>query len=215
LLCPDCEDRFSRNGETWTIANIAREGSFPLWEQLKQTVPVCVLDQRQWALYSGAEAFGPKMEKLRYFALSVFWRGAAHQWKTVSHLPKLEFGRYEEPLRLFLHGDASFPGEMALIIRLWPVEPLLRIAYCPFRTVARECHMFQFYIPCVQFFLCIGQRIPSDFRALCSYGTPRNVIMVANRVNNDAMSLMRGTLQRARLSRSVEEWINRWTLPNQ
>lgn len=213
LLCRDCEDLFSKNGETWTIANIAREGSFPLWEQLKQTVPVCVLEQKHWAVYSGAEAFGPKMEKLRYFALSVFWRSAVHQWKNVAHLPKLEFGRYEEPLRRFLHGDASFPSEMALIIRLWPVEPLVKIAYYPLRTVARECHMFQFYIPCVQFYLCIGQRIPSDFRVLCSYKTPQNVIMVENKINTDAMGLMRETLQRARHSKSVKEWINRPTLP--
>lgn len=167
VLCRECENRFSKNGETWTIGQIAREGSFPLWDQLRQTKPVCALERAQWAVYSRIDAFGVKMQELRYFALSVFWRSAAHQWRNVSHLPKLEFGRYEETLRLFLHGDAEFPSQMVLIIRLWPTEPLMSLAYYPLRTVARECHMFQFYVPCIQFFLCIGQRIPSDLRVIC------------------------------------------------
>jgi hypothetical protein len=39
VLCADCERRFNENGERWVLANMAREGKFPLREMLRKAIP--------------------------------------------------------------------------------------------------------------------------------------------------------------------------------
>src|SRR5438309_10471962 len=54
LLCEDCEDRFSKNGETWVVDNVYQEGGgFPILEALKKAVPWGFAGQS--AFYAGAE----------------------------------------------------------------------------------------------------------------------------------------------------------------
>ncbi len=40
LLCRDCEQRFSKNGEAWTIANTARQEGFPIHGILEKAHPL-------------------------------------------------------------------------------------------------------------------------------------------------------------------------------
>jgi hypothetical protein len=206
VLCSECEDRFNKSGEAWTLANMVRDDSFPLWDTLRQTEPLIDFDKGQRALYSGADAFGVKMEKLIYFGLSIFWRSAAYKWKGPSKLPQVDLGPYLEPLRKFLHGEAGFPKNMTIVINVWPTEPLLRIAYYPFRTKTRGYRVFQFYLPCIQFFLCVGQLIPSDLRGLCSYASPQHFITVRKDANA-LLKLARETLHRVRKSEELTKWL--------
>src|SRR5271156_6072063 len=80
LLCPDCEQRFSRNGEAWVLNNVPRNygEKFPILDALSAEVPL--LMDGGTKLFSGAKVKSLDMEKVVYFAMSVFWRGAVHQW---------------------------------------------------------------------------------------------------------------------------------------
>src|SRR5689334_1499024 len=62
MLCSDCEDLFSKNGEKWVIDKIARPDSFPLYDALLRARPIA--EDHQLAVYAGSEVTEIKIEKL-------------------------------------------------------------------------------------------------------------------------------------------------------
>jgi hypothetical protein len=78
VLCRDCEQRFSRNGERYAMSQVNRNGSFPLLKTLQAS---------PFAKRSGGFAFydlamTPSIDRRRLgsFALSFFWRATVHLW---------------------------------------------------------------------------------------------------------------------------------------
>src|SRR6266404_4890948 len=81
LLCPECEDRFSKLGETWVIGNCWRkDGHFPIRDALLTRPPVAQIPNLL-TVYEAAPIASIKIDHILYFAASVFWRAAVHQWK--------------------------------------------------------------------------------------------------------------------------------------
>src|ERR1700733_9843084 len=110
LLCESCEVRFQQNGEDWVMKNgPRRNGRFLLREALlrspnKSTIP-------SGDIYKEPFDSAFDLEKLIYFAASVFWRSSVHPWRGFEHLmtraklPDVS----EEGLRLFLLHQDQFP----------------------------------------------------------------------------------------------------------
>jgi hypothetical protein len=64
------------------------------------------------------------LEKLVYFAISIFWRGTL-QWSAVAggDIPRLSMSyRHKEALRHFLLGRKSLPSDVVLTIAIWPFK---------------------------------------------------------------------------------------------
>src|ERR1700751_4466866 len=80
LLCRDCEQRFSRNGEQYVMELAHTKGKLPLLEMLEQ-IPKANAEFGRTKAYD--EAITPHIDrnKLAYFALSVFWRASVITWK--------------------------------------------------------------------------------------------------------------------------------------
>ena len=119
LLCDDCEQRFSRGGESWVSRVGYQVGrGFKLQDILKQTEPHLTLDTG-W-VYSANDDEAIDWGKLAYFALSVFWRGAADSWKdNRGGKPFLVMdAALQESLRLFLLGQAGYPQDVMLMVRI-------------------------------------------------------------------------------------------------
>ena len=119
LLCSDCEQRFSKLGETsagaWSLQN---DGTFPLRDLLLQQRPVRKTEAGSlW--YFGALFEGFRAEEFNYFAASVFWRGAVHSWTKDSTEPELSLpARAVEDLRQFLLGTIEFPDKMSILLEV-------------------------------------------------------------------------------------------------
>src|ERR1035438_7986244 len=77
LLCSDCEDRFNKNGEMEVLKWVSDGKRFPIVELLGRSVPFSMA--QDFTVYSGTTV-GIDTEKFAYFALSVVWRAAVHQW---------------------------------------------------------------------------------------------------------------------------------------
>jgi hypothetical protein len=80
FLCDACEDRLSRGGETYVVAQCARPGgSFALRSLLMSTQPL--MRDSVWSLFdiSGTPA---KIDQFLYFAASIFWRSSAKAWSS-------------------------------------------------------------------------------------------------------------------------------------
>jgi hypothetical protein len=72
FLCADCEDRFSKRGETWVLGNCWRdEKTFKLRDALlaSQPYPGSTQDTK---IYLGAHIPGVDTDKLLYFGASIF-----------------------------------------------------------------------------------------------------------------------------------------------
>jgi len=121
LLCHDCEQRFSAHGESW-IAKMAHQvgHGFRLQEALLQLNPAMTLETGR---VCHAED-DPQLdwEKLAYFALSVFWRGAADSWNRQDDASTEPFitldANLQENLRRFLLGEADYPDDILLVVKV-------------------------------------------------------------------------------------------------
>ncbi len=80
LLCAECEDRFNKGGEDWVLKNCwHNETEFPLRSALVASQP-SPLSSPDFTIFEGAAVPGAEPDKLVYFAASIFWRAAAHDW---------------------------------------------------------------------------------------------------------------------------------------
>ena len=116
VLCTDCEGRFNRNGENWTLRHCRRSrADFPLLRMLKEATP-STLSSPDFLIYEGSTSPGVDPDQLGYFAASVFWRGAIRGWELARRQSeRLKLGKYEGELRVFLVGGI-FPTDAVLIV---------------------------------------------------------------------------------------------------
>jgi hypothetical protein len=113
LLCRDCERKFGE-AENYVLPLIRqRDTTFPLLERLMASAPLGSTSNGS-PVYSSS-AVGIDVDKLAYFAMSVFWRASVHDWKTLNGQPiSMPLGSYEEPIRKHLNGETGFPPSVVL-----------------------------------------------------------------------------------------------------
>jgi hypothetical protein len=170
LLCQDCEQRFSRNGERYVLAQCARRDSFPLRDTLRRLTPVdtAVVQGKICRLYEVGSALGAHFEEYLYFAASVFWRTGARTW--VSGWRQFSLGvACQEQFRLYLLGKAEWPGNARLVVHVssdkrvdYAIEPVSASAKVGTEMIPRH----KFYIPGILFILFIGAPMTRDLGAL-------------------------------------------------
>jgi hypothetical protein len=163
LLCRDCEELFNRNGEDWVMASCYRNKTFALRDALHKATPK--YQTQGVTVYAASQIPGVNCPALIYFALSVFWRAAAHIWKLGSNSYHNDLGPYEEPIRLFLLG-ARFPENVSLSTRVSCLDSLHERLLLPFSERGNGYHMHCFGIPGIVFTLLVGKRIPPAFYRL-------------------------------------------------
>ncbi len=110
VFCAECEQRFNEGGEKWVLARLPRDyhEPFVLQEALIPAKPLVISPGLD--LYEGTKLAAFNMDKLVYFAASIFWRGAVHEWEIEGQrAPKLNLEDKEEPLRIFSSRRKPFP----------------------------------------------------------------------------------------------------------
>jgi hypothetical protein len=174
LLCRDCEQQFSRNGENWVINHCYHEsdGTFLLRDLLKAATPI--LSGPNGGAYDASTIPGIDIGKLVYFGASVIWRASLRPW----HIQKqtydgIEVGaKYQEELRLFLRGRAPFPHNAVSVVYVSTSEvPPLTTGF-PDSLQDGGRHIHRFYVPGIWFRLVFGNTIPEDTRKMCILRSP-------------------------------------------
>ena len=81
LLCHNCEQRFSRNGETWVINHCyhADKGDFRLRNLLKGANPI--LSGPDGGAHDASQIPGIDIERMTYFSASIIWRASLRSWR--------------------------------------------------------------------------------------------------------------------------------------
>lgn len=115
-MCAECESRFDRLGENYTLRQAADGQRFRLLQTLEAATPS--YSQKEWRGYKSADAPMVKRDDLAYFALSVFWRSAAHRWPNangVGRTIRINLGeRNLDALRRYLLGEIQVPETISL-----------------------------------------------------------------------------------------------------
>lgn len=132
VLCRECEQRFSRNGEAYVTPLVTQsDDKFPLLKILNAISPTVKTSSS--ALYSAAVTPTIDRMKLAYFAISVFWRASVHKWRDVDGtLISIDLGRkYNEEIRQYLLGHAPVPRNARLGVVVCKDETSQHMFYMP------------------------------------------------------------------------------------
>jgi len=194
VFCKECEGCLNENGERWVLANIPQDydAPFPLRAALMALPPVFVNKEIDLYNVAGVSAF--ETDKLVYFAMSMFWRGAVHDWETKhgSQTPRVELCAYEEPIRRFLVGEQRLPRQVVPTVDIWHAKRVLQAAHVPQASHLAECQRYWFYIPGIIFSLYFGERIPAD---VCLRDATKNVVGVDVREINSIWEITKSLIQ--------------------
>jgi hypothetical protein len=167
LLCSECEQRFHKYGEDWTLRHCYRgKGRFRLQEILATSAPI--EDTGETLVFAAHSIPEIDVKKLAYFAASVFWRASIHRWNVQDHrLRDIDLGKkYTDEFRQFLLGMTGFPNDAAILIDIFGFRSPAALATMlfPYGEKQENFHYYRFTIPGVAFNLYVGQLVPSTLR---------------------------------------------------
>jgi hypothetical protein len=172
---------------------MASDSGFPLYEILTRESPV--FHDKDFAVYKAAYIPSIDVTELAHFALGVFWKTAAHRWRTEIGPYRIHLGRYGEGIRQFILGTGQFPEGIALAIDVIPPSALNRSAVAPYESRDRSlgCHIFLFTIPGICFKLLVGNKMDKSIKPLWFLPNPDHVICI----NPDPEYILRRSFAKA------------------
>ena len=182
LLCQDCEQRFSKNGENWVLAHCLQEdGTFPLWSILASTLA------DEWPnnptrVYYASRIPEIDISALAYFAASMFWRGSIYPWNRDGSVP-IKLGPFQEPLRQYLMGLAEFPRSCSLMIAVREARGANSLTHDPIGGRKGGSHLYTFPMPGLGFSMAVSNNLSAKQREICFVHGPGNPIVATTIVD--------------------------------
>jgi hypothetical protein len=174
VFCSDCEGRLNREGEEYVINSAAHGKRFPLRDRLDVAIPSFKLSES--VAYSGSVA-GIDTEKLGYFALSMVWRGAIHEWPTPfgEKSPLLDIGTMDEPIRRYLKGETGFPSDASVIVHVCDDAISQKSILLPCQ-MADHGAPFEIITPGIHFFVFLGSAITPVISRMCCLHSKERIL---------------------------------------
>ena len=180
LLCRDCEQRLSRNGENWVLRNcLKRDGSFPMASVLASRAPDADSPASPTKLYFASKIPEINIHALAYFAASVFWRGSIHPWNTDGSVP-VKLGELQEQFRLHLMGMDAFPRDCGLTVMVREGKETDRVTSPPYGGGPGTFQIYKFPMPGLAFWIIVGRDFPAHFLSTCFVHCDGNPIVVTS-----------------------------------
>ena len=164
LLCRDCEQRFHRFGEDWTLRHCFRAtGTFNILRMLHQSTSFETrADRTVW--YRVSDVARLNAGALEYFAISVLWRASAARRNGVDGQPLAQIdcgNRYSEVMRAYLLGNVNRVDELCIHVRVNDDPRGIgdRLILLPLLIERSGFWHYRFLIPGLAFDLFLGQRV--------------------------------------------------------
>lgn len=206
VLCGNCDNSLSENGESWILPKLARiDGSFPLYEMVRKIGPEYT-DERS-TLFAAAKNTEVKCEKIIHYAMSTFFKAAVHPWRGGRAEPLIDLGKYTEPVRAFLRDEAPFPEKMALMVGMSPAPARSIMFTQPYRGSARETHNFIFCVPGMEFVLLVGNGVTEETRRISFAPAILRPLLVMKDLSEETLKIARGVSRKAHKSKKLLEYV--------
>jgi hypothetical protein len=179
LLCSDCEGVLDRMGEKHVLPLLADAGGFALYDLLTSSPSCCV--GHDVSIYLGANVPSLDCGKMTHFATGIFWKAAAHRWRSGASTVKLDLRGHEAQLREYLLGAKPFPDDVLLILRIAPPSVPLLWAVAPASARDARLGVYRFYVLGIEFSLHVEEQAVRELwegcfvhirRTLCSWTQP-------------------------------------------
>lgn len=164
LLCENCEAAIRVGGEDWVLSNCYQsDATFPIRDAMLRQ-KASALSSAGTSLYKIDAIAEIDLNKVAYFALSIFWRVAVHKWRIGKREVNIRLGTYTEALRGFLRGEA-FPKDACLVVRIAASDFTARRFSEPHSHTASGFHAHLFNMAGLDVVLLLGKRIPLSHAA--------------------------------------------------
>jgi len=199
LLCLDCEQRFSKNGEQWVFKNgLKADGSFQLSSVLASKLPDAS-DPKSTTTKVYLASHIPEVDipALTYFAASMFWRASVHPWKSDKTIP-VKLGPYREAFRQYLMGLAAFPENTALWVVVRNGSEVNHVTHYPVSEKIKPHYTHRFPMPGFIFTLIVGQDIADTYRSPCFVRGNGNPLIVSGVLEQFVLDAVVKMLDRSR-----------------
>lgn len=202
LLCAECEDLLNKNGEREVLKWVWNGKRFPLGERLAVAHPHYTF--RDFQAFSGT-AIGIDTEKLAYFALSMVWRTAIHQWNTPfgGKTTVLNLGTVEEPIRRYLRGEARLPSDIAIIATACIDPGSLKSFYIPSRVSGVPGISFAMLTLGIHLMVSIGSNLPPRMRELCCARSAARLIFMRD-CERETLEVFSQIFKTSKMARTLE-----------
>jgi hypothetical protein len=166
LICGDCEQHLSREGENWVLPLLPKLGGpFSLRDRLMKQPPI--YQDGQKALYATANNPEIDVQKLIHFAVGVFFKASVHSWASDRTEPHIDLGADADVLRLFLLGQAGLPKHIALCVTIDSSSVILQAMIDPWRGSNLDYEHYFFYVPGMVAQLLIGDGVQESMMRNC------------------------------------------------
>jgi hypothetical protein len=114
LLCFECEDRFSKNGERRMGQLWATASGFPLLDLLNSEATIS--RGERFDMYDSRLLDVGVVDSIFYFAVSIFWRAQVWDWGYEGDAYKRALGKhYESEFRSFLLGKKALDNVLLFV----------------------------------------------------------------------------------------------------
>jgi len=175
VLCPQCEERFNKNGESWVMKYCSRNAEgFKLKELIDASKP---LGGNGLKVYSAALIPEIDLDQITYFASSIVWRAAVHKWKLgKKRIEPIYLGPYREELRRYLLGETHFPKNAVVWVSVIPEEKLWNVFIPPYGEKVNQCKRYKFPFLGISIMVFLGNQIDSTFRDMCTLRSEKHFI---------------------------------------
>jgi hypothetical protein len=178
LLCFDCEQRFSRLGETDSMKLVYRDSGFGLMDAFSSAKRF--RPEPEGTAYFGKE-LSVDIDALAYFALSAVWRGSVHDWRTLTtQTTGISLGAFEEPIRKYLNGEAGFPADVFVWVIAAADEGSQESVCFPSQVKDLPYTRFSFLTRGIWFDVSLGSDLPFGVRRRCCVNSPKKLLFKAD-----------------------------------
>lgn len=195
LLCESCEQRLNQRGEKPVQALFNGESdNFPLLQRMEVALPVNLQSSfrvsiggllcrdtdgtltKTYVMYSGLH-MGIDTEALAYYALSILWKGSVHKWKTLDgQESSVDLGKYQEPIRRYLNGEAGFPGGGYVITTACTDKGSQGMTFAPSLVAQSRYPMYSILVRGVWFHIITTDRDAAGLSELCCVRSTKKVL---------------------------------------
>lgn len=123
--------------------------------------------------------------------------------------PRIELGKYAEPLRTWLRGESAFPANMYLVVGMAPPDDAQMSMFPPYEAVRHGWHVFYTYVPGILFMLNVGRTVDEPRKWLCAWNNLDHPITISEGLLDNFKKASERTFRGARQTNSFLCAINK------
>lgn len=193
LLCFECEDRFSKNGERIMGQLWATASGFPLLDLLNSEAAIS--KGERFDMFDSRLLDASIVDSVFYFAVSIFWRAQVWDWGYEGDAYKRALGNhYESEFRGFLLGQTAL-DEVLLFVDVNSDLETSAVMSFPISGRSGPDRLHSFSLLGMKFTMYVGKSISSVTRSVFDFHKTQIMFISSDLKKSPAFQKFAGKVQ--------------------